>query len=323
MLAPPNLIQIQSDSFKWFQDEGLQDLFREITPIQDSTREGLPSDLVHGRTIREIVEAARIGEIKLEPSGGRFALQFVEHHFGAPKHSEEECREKDMNFAAPLHVKTRLIVKETGEVKEQELFLGDVPLMTDRGTFIINGAERVVVSQLVRSPGAYFTLERDQTTGRELCFSKMIPNRGAWLEFEISNKNVVSVKVDRRRKMPVTVLLRALGYSTDDEITALFADVEPEGEQGFIQTTLEKEPHSKTSDEALLDFYRRLRPGEPSILDNAKALLYNLFFNPRRYDLGRVGRYKLNRSLGTQSPAEARYLLPEDIVALLRQMIRV
>jgi DNA-directed RNA polymerase subunit beta len=322
VIAPPNLIQIQLDSFTWFQEEGIPELLGEVSPIQDATREGLPSDLLKGRTPREVLDMIRRGEARPEPSGGRFSLTFISHRFGEPKHSEEECREKDLNFAAPLYVTARLIVKETGEVKDQELFLGDVPLMTDRGTFIINGAERVVVSQLVRSPGAYFTLERDPTTGRELCFAKLIPNRGAWLEFEISNKGIVSVKVDRRRKMPVTLLLRALGY-TDDEILSLFSDVEAEGETGYIQTTLEKEPHGKTTDEALIDFYRRLRPGEPSVLDNAKTLLYNLFFNSRRYDLARVGRYKLNRSLGLQVPDDVRILLPEDIIALIRQMVRV
>ncbi len=322
VLAPPNLIQIQADSFKSFQEEGIKDLLEEVSPIQDATREGLPASLLKGRTMREIVDLVLAGDAQTDPASGRFSLTFIDHHFGDPKHTEEACREKDLNFAAPLHVTARLVVKETGEVKEQPLFMGDVPVMTDRGTFIINGAERVVVSQLVRSPGAYFTLEHDATSGRELCFAKLIPNRGAWLEFEISNKNVISVKVDRRRKMPVTILLRALGYD-DDEIFRMFADIEPEGETSYIQATLDKEPAGRTSDEALVDFYRRLRPGEPSVLDNAKTLLFNLFFNPRRYDLARVGRYKLNRSLQTDTSQEARILLPKDIVSLVRQMIKV
>ena len=322
VLAPPNLIQIQADSFEWFQQEGIGDLLAEVSPIQDATREVLPAALMKGRTLREIVGLILAGEAQTDPAGGRFSLTFVNHHFGEPKHSEEECREKDLNYAAPLHVTAQLLVKETGEMKEQPLFMGDVPIMTDRGTFIINGAERVVVSQLVRSPGAYFTMEHDATSGRDLCFAKLIPNRGAWLEFEISNKNVISVKVDRRRKMPVTILLRALGY-TDDEILRMFADIEPEGETSFIQSTLDKEPAGRTSDEALVDFYRRLRPGEPSVLDNAKTLLYNLFFNPRRYDLARVGRYKLNRSLQIDTSEDTRILLPEDMVSLVRQMIKV
>ena len=322
VLAPPNLIQIQLDSFRWFQEEGIPELLDEVSPIQDATREGLRADLLRGRSLREVLEMIRRGEARAEPTSGRFTLQFVGHRFGEPKHAEAECRDKDLNFSAPLYVTARLVVKETGEVKDQELFLGDVPLMTDRGTFIINGAERVVVSQLVRSPGAYFTLVRDKTTGRELCFAKLIPSRGAWLEFEISNKNIITVKVDRRRKMPVTLLLRALGYD-DDEILSLFADVEQDGETSYIQTTIDKELAGKTADEALIDFYRRLRPGEPSVLDNAKTLVYNLFFNPRRYDLAKVGRYKLNRILGNPPEEASRSLRPEDIIGLVRQMIRV
>ena len=322
ILAPPNLIQIQVDSFNWFKTDGIAELLSEISPIQDAARETLPNDLSAGRSPREILELVREGKARAEAVGGRFQLRFVEHRFDAPKHTEDECRDKDLNYSAPLHVKAELTVKETGEVKEQDLFLGDVPLMTDRGTFIINGAERVVVSQLVRSPGAYFTLERDPSTGRELCMTKLIPNRGAWLEFDISNKGIISVKVDRRRKMPVTLLLRALGYD-EDEILSMFSDVDQPGDASLIRTTLEKEPHAGTTDEALLEFYRRLRPGEPSVLDNAKTLIHHLFFDPRRYDLARVGRYKLNRGLGSQVDSETRILLPEDIVALIRQMIRV
>ena len=322
VLAPPNLIQIQVDSFKWFTTDGIAELLSEISPIQDAARETLPNDLSAGRSPREILELVREGTARAEAVGGRFQLRFVEHRFDEPKHSEDECRDKDLNYSAPLHVTAQLTVKETGEVKEQDLFLGDVPLMTDRGTFIINGAERVVVSQLVRSPGAYFTLERDPSTGRELVMTKLIPNRGAWLEFDISNKGIISVKVDRRRKMPVTLLLRALGFD-EDEILSMFSDVDQPGEAGLIRTTLEREPHARTTDEALLEFYRRLRPGEPSVLDNAKTLIYHLFFDPRRYDLARVGRYKLNRSLGSQVDQDTRILLPEDIVNLIRQMIRV
>ena len=322
VLAPPNLIQIQVDSFNWFTTDGIAELLSEISPIQDAARETLPADLSSGRTPREILQLVREGAAKAEAVGGRFQLRFVEHRFDAPKHSEDECRDKDLNYSAPLHVKAELTVKETGEVKEQDLFLGDVPLMTDRGTFIINGAERVVVSQLVRSPGAYFTLERDPSTGRELVMTKLIPNRGAWLEFDISNKNIISVKVDRRRKMPVTLLLRALGFD-EDEILSMFSDVDQPGDASLIRTTLEREQNVRTTDEALLEFYRRLRPGEPSVLDNAKTLVHHLFFDPRRYDLARVGRYKLNRSLGSDVDSETRILLPEDIVNLIRQMIRV
>src|SRR5205085_5418835 len=197
--------------------------------------------------------------------------------------------------SGPLRVRTRLVAKETGEIKEQEIFMGDFPKMTDIGTFIINGAERVVVSQLVRSPGVYFTLETDPTTGRHLCYGKLIPNRGAWLEFETSNKDVMSVKVDRKRKIPVTILLRAIGYGADEELEELFASVH-EGDHNYIRSTIDKDgTHSQ--EDAVIEFYRRLRPGDPPTKDNAMSLLQSLLFNPRRYDLAKVGRYKLNKRL--------------------------
>jgi DNA-directed RNA polymerase subunit beta len=225
-----------------------------------------------------------------------------------------------------------LTVKETGEVKEQQLFMGDFPLMTNQGTFIINGAERVVVSQLVRSPGVYFTLEADPTSGRDLCFAKLIPNRGAWLEFEVSNKDVVSVKVDRKRKIPVTTLLRCI--DTDDEITddsklgtdervlALFEDIDTHPDHKYIQATLERDS-SKTKQEALLDFYKRLRPGDPPTQENARGLIVSLFFNPRRYDLGRVGRYKVNKRLKVDIPTTTRTLVVDDLRAIVAEIIRM
>ena len=239
-------------------------------------------------------------------------LRFGDYSFGEPKYSELECRERDMTFSAPLRVNVQLVVRETGEVKEQELFMGDFPLMTPNGTFVINGAERVVVSQLVRSPGVYFTLETDPTTGRALCYGKLIPNRGAWLEFETSNKNVMSVKVDRKRKIPITTLLRAIDeeegvpeakLGTNERILAKFADIDTNPEHLYIATTLEKEA-STNKTEALLDFYRRLRPGDPPTLENARGLLNSLFFNSRRYDLGRVGRYKTEPPPRTRHGAE-------------------
>src|SRR3989337_1523955 len=187
----PHLVQIQLDSYEVFKSEGLRELLEEISPIQDFT-------------------------------GNRLEMRFTGYSFGETKYDEEECRERDATFAAPLRVNVQLLVKETGEIKEQEIFMGDFPLMTDQGTFIINGAERVVVSQLVRSPGVYLTLERDATSGRDLCYAKLIPNRGAWLEFETSNKNVISVKGDRKRKLPITPLLRATGYPSNDEHSTLF-----------------------------------------------------------------------------------------------------
>jgi len=301
VLSVPNLIQIQLDSFRWFKDEGLRELFDEISPIQDFT-------------------------------GTRLELRFGDYSFGDPKYSEGECRLRDMTYSAPLRVNVELLVRETGEVKEQELFMGDFPLMTNNGTFVINGAERVVVSQLVRSPGVYFTIEQDPTTGRDLCFAKLIPNRGAWLEFETSNKNILSVKVDRKRKIPISTLLRAidtdpttedeLQLGTDERVLALFEELEEGNAQQYIRTTIEREPcHNKR--QALEEFYKRLRPGDPPTLDNARQLLQSLFFNPRRYDLGKVGRYKLNKRLGLDPARDLRVLTPEDLVAIVKQQIRI
>ncbi|HLB12578.1 MAG TPA: DNA-directed RNA polymerase subunit beta, partial [Dehalococcoidia bacterium] len=293
VLALPNLNKLQLDSFRWFQEEGLREVFDEISPIQDFTR-------------------------------NRLELSFMSYRFGEPKYSERECRTRDLTYSAPLWVKVRLLIKETGEISEQEIFLGDFPLMTPNGTFIINGAERVVVSQLVRSPGVYFTLEEDPASGRDLCFGKLIPNRGAWLEFETSSKDVLSVKVDRKRKLPITTLLRASGLGTDERILEAFREVEESTGSHYISTTMEKEPPNlKTVDAAILDFYKRLRPGDPPTMDNARTFLDSLFFNPRRYDLGRVGRYKLNKRLNLQVPLPHRVLTLEDMVAMVRQMILI
>jgi DNA-directed RNA polymerase subunit beta len=290
VLAIPNLIEVQLRSFEWFKTEGLRELLDEISPIVDFSN-------------------------KLE-------LRFLDYEFGDPKYSEAECRERDMTYAAPLRVRVQLEAKETGEVKEQYLFMGDFPIMTKKGTFVINGAERVVVSQLVRSPGVYFTREEDPTTGRRLCFGKLIPSRGAWLEFETSNKDVISVKVDRKRKIPVTVLLRAIGLSSNDEILAAFADADTASDHRYVEATLQRDP-TKTTEEALLEFYKRLRPGEPPTAENARNLLNQLFFQARRYDLGKVGRYKLNKRLKSPTPLEVRTLTQEDLVAIVREMIRI
>ena len=303
VLDIPNLIQVQLDSFRWFQEEGLRELFDEISPIQDFT-------------------------------GARMELKFGGYEFGEPKYSEMECRERDMTYSAPLRVNVELLIKETGEVKEQELFMGDFPLMTAQGTFVINGAERVVVSQLVRSPGAYFTVETDPTSGRDLCFAKLIPNRGAWLEFESSNKDILSVKVDRKRKIPITTLLRAVDtdpeiddetkLGTDERILAMFEDADT-GDRRYIQKTLERDglpAELRHKRGAITEFYKRLRPGDPPTLDNARSLLTSLFFNARRYDLGRVGRYKLNKRLSLPAN-DIRVLTPDDLVAIVKEMIRL
>jgi DNA-directed RNA polymerase subunit beta len=300
----PGLIQIQLDSFEWFKKEGLRELFEEISPIEDFTGKNLSLEFI----------------VPPEP-------------FGKPKYTEDECRDRDATFSAPLNVKARLINKETGEIIEKDVFMGDFPLMTTDGTFIINGAERVVVSQLVRSPGVYFTVDEDATTGKKLYAAKLIPGRGAWLEFETSNKNLLTVKIDRKRKIPVTTLLRAiaslakdqwhseeLDLSTDQGILDAFAGVDNDQTIRYIQATLDRDPVKK-EDEALLELYKKLRPGDPATLDNARSLVKNLFFNPRRYDLGSVGRYKLNRKLDEAIPQSTRILTQDDLVNIIRRLV--
>ena len=254
----PNLIELQVDSYKWFIEEGLKEVFEDISPIEDYT--------------------------------GNLILEFVDYSLDdKPKYDIEECKDRDATYCAPLKVKVRLINKETGEIKEQEVFMGDFPLMTEKGTFVINGAERVIVSQLVRSPGVYYALERDKT-GKKLISSTVIPNRGAWLEYETDSNDVVSVRVDRTRKQPVTVLLRALGIGTDAEIIELL------GEDERLAATLEKD-NTKTVEEGLIEIYKKLRPGEPPTVESASSLLNALFFDAKRYDLAKVGRYKFNKKL--------------------------
>jgi DNA-directed RNA polymerase subunit beta len=352
VLAMPKLIDIQTKSFQEFLDTGLRVLFDEISPIQDFT-------------------------------GKSMELYFQDYKFGEPRYDEFECRQRDMTYAAPLRVRVSLRIKETGEIKDQEIFMGDFPLMTENGTFVINGAERVVVSQLVRSPGVYFTMSEDPASGRRLYSAKLIPNRGAWLEFETSNKDILSVKVDRKRKIPVTVLLRAIGYGTDEELLRLFADVDTNPDHHFLQSTIDKDPvkttdaptfrltrdqiekevlrfenetrkameaagswdadeykrlvdekrhvlsgriQKRATEEAVIELYRRLRPGDPPTLDNAQGLLNAMLFNPRRYDLAKVGRYKLNKRLGLredQVDLETRTLTKLDLLEIVKTMIRL
>ncbi len=298
VLELPRLTEVQIHSFEWFKGEGLKELFAEISPIASFNK--------------------------------ALELHFGDFYFGEPKYPVEECRERDITFAAPLWVKVKLLNRETGEVSEQEVFMGDFPLMTDAATFIINGSERVVVSQLIRSPGVYFTVETDRGTGRDLAGAKLIPSRGAWLEFETSKRDIVSVKVDRKRKLPVTLLLRAVGFGTDDEIRSLFTDVDTDMDHPFIESTLERDNTSNPSsdvtkgvEDALLEFYKKLRPGDPPTLDNARSFVQNLFFSSRRYDLGKVGRYKLNRRLGLDTPLEDRILTQEDLVAVIKRIIMI
>ncbi|HSK48488.1 MAG TPA: DNA-directed RNA polymerase subunit beta, partial [Coriobacteriia bacterium] len=285
VLDVPNLIAIQRDSFTWFLDEGLRETFSDISPIEDFT--------------------------------GTLAVEFGAHEFGEPKYSVEECKEKDMSFQAPLFVDVRFINKETGEMKEQSVFMGDFPLMTDRGTFVINGTERVVVSQLVRSPGVYYAEELDKTSDKIIYTAKVIPARGAWLELETDRRDIVSVRVDRKRKQPATVLLKALGIAeTREEILEMFGNSES------IERTLERD-FTETREEALLEIYKRLRPGEPPTVESARALLDGLFFNPQRYDLAKVGRYKVNKKLGLSLPDEQATLTPEDIKAAIQYLVKL
>ena len=352
VLDIPNLIQVQLDSFNWFirqpaehkvksddRDDvpGLRELLDEISPIQDFT-------------------------------GSKMEIWFRDYEFREPKFTMEECRERDLTFSAPLFVDVELHIRESGEIKEQRLFFGDFPIMTTGGTFIVNGAERVVVSQLVRSPGAYFTVDRDAATGRRLCMAKLIPNRGAWLEFETSNRGLVAVKVDRKRKIPISILARAIDtpgllaedkknpkfekyfaaqaaydenpstetekprdaslrelehtLGTDERVMALFAEVDNSDAMEFLPLTMAKEATEDKHD-ALLEFYRRYRPGDPPTLENARSQITTLFFNPRRYDLGRVGRYKVDRRLRLPEPTKQRWLRPLDLIEIMREIIRM
>lgn len=258
VLEMPNLIEVQKNSYKWFLEEGLKEVFRDISAITDYQ--------------------------------GNLVLDFIDYRMeSTPKYSIEECKERDATYAAPLRVRASLNNKETGEIKEQDIFMGDFPLMTDSGTFIINGAERVIVSQLVRSPGVYYSLSRDKA-GKELYAATVIPNRGAWLEYETDSNDIFYVRIDKNRKLPVTTFVRALGLGSNEQIEEFF------GEDILIKTTLEKDA-TKNLEEALLEVYRKLRPGEPPTVDSAQTHIDNLFFDPRRYDLSRVGRYKYNKKL--------------------------
>ena len=293
----PNLLEIQTESFNWLKGPGILELIEEISPIEDF-------------------------------SGGRFEVRLIDHEIREPEFNEEQCREREITFQAPLYITVQLIIKETQEIKEQVLFFGHLPQMTKTGTFIINGAERVIVSQLVRSPGAYFTTETDPATGRQLCSAKLIPFRGAWIELETSNKDIISVKVDRKRKANITTLLRAIGWDTDQKILNEFNNVDVDNQHKFIKSTLAREGKNITQDEALIEFYKRLRPGEPPSVENAKNLIDGMFFDPKKYDLGKVGRHKLsskllNAKFDITAPAEERTLTKEDIVEIIKRLIQI
>ena len=299
-LEVPDLLALQTESFDWLlgnerwqarvaeakaagradvpDRSGLEEIFEEISPIEDFS--------------------------------GSMSLSFRDHRFEETKYSIEECKERDMTYTAPLFVTAEFMNTTTGEIKSQTVFMGDFPLMTERGTFVINGTERVVVSQLVRSPGVYFERTPDKTSDKDVYTAKVIPSRGAWLEFEIDKRDMVGVRVDRKRKQSVTVLLKALGW-TEAQILEEF------GEYESMRQTLEKD-HTASQDDALLDIYRKLRPGEPPTREAAQTLLDNLYFNPKRYDLAKVGRYKINKKLGVESPLAASVLSIDDIVATIK-----
>ena len=302
-LEIPDLLALQTESFDWLlgnekwqarvaaaksegrvdvpERSGLEEIFEEISPIEDFS--------------------------------GSMSLSFRDHRFEDVKYSIEECKERDMTYAAPLFVTAEFMNAETGEIKSQTVFMGDFPLMTDRGTFVINGTERVVVSQLVRSPGVYFERSIDKTSDKEIYTAKVIPSRGAWLEFEIDKRDMVGVRVDRKRKQSVTVLLKALGW-TEAQILEEF------GQYESMRATLEKD-HTADQDAALLEIYRKLRPGEPPTREAAQQLLDNLYFNGKRYDLAKVGRYKVNKKLGVDGGLEDSTLGIDDIVATIKYIV--
>jgi len=287
----PNLIEMQLNSYQWFLKEGLKELLDEISPAQDSL-------------------------------GKTFDLFFREYHLEEPKYDEFTSKEKNVTYEAPLKCKVELVNKETGEIKEQEIFLGDFPVMTKRGTFIINGIERVVVSQIIRSAGVFFT--SDFVNSKDIFGAKIIPNRGAWLEIETDHKGIISVKIDRRRKVPITALLRAFGYGTDEEILKLFKDISTHSKQDFIKTTLEKDI-SKSEEEGLKEIYKRIRPGDLATAENARTLIHSMFFDFKRYDLGQVGRYKLNKHLDENHSLNQknRVLKKSDLVGIIKKIIQL
>src|SRR5829696_730122 len=289
VLDLPNLIDIQKASFQWFLNEGLHETIRDISPIEDYT--------------------------------GTLAVEFGEFRFGEPPVSIQECREKDLTYQAPLNMTVRFVNKETGEIREQTVFMGDFPMMTDSGTFIINGTERVIVTQLVRSPGAYLMEPKDAT--KQVFTANLMPSRGSWLELEIDKKGIVYARIDRKRKLPVTTLLRALAredyndglaLDSNEDLLKLF-DNSP-----FIQLTLDKDTTTR-EEEAVVEVFKKQRPGEPPTLDNSRNLVRALFFDPKRYDLTKVGRYKLNQRLGVSVPEDTRTLTTTDIVALVRKLV--
>src|SRR3989344_3115546 len=287
-----DLIRLQKESYQKFLDEGIKDLLNEISPVADFT-------------------------------GKNWKLEFGEYYFGKPKLLPEQCKVKGLSYDAPLRVKVVLTNLQTNETYKQEAFFGDIPQMTDKGTFIVNGVERVIINQIVRSPGAFFSTNDDPISGRRLYGAEIRPQHGSWLEFGVSRSDVLTVKIDRKRKFAATTLLRALGFS-EDEIRSEFEAVDNNGEHRYIESTLAKDP-TEDQNEALLEIFRKMRPGDPVVLETAKSLLQNMFFNNRRYNLTRVGRFKINKRLGLDIPnsPENWVLNKEDIAATLRYLINL
>lgn len=282
VLEMPNLIEVQKNSYQWFLSDGLKEIFEDISPITDFN--------------------------------GNLVLEFIDFSLDSkPKYSIEECKERDATYAAALKVKARLYIREIDDLKEQEIFMGDFPLMTETGTFIINGAERVIVSQLVRSPGIYYASDYDKI-GKKLLSATVIPNRGAWLEYETDSNDIFYVRVDRTRKVPITVLIRAFGIGTDAEILEMF------GEEPKILASLEKDI-AKTHEEGLIEIYKKLRPGEPPTVESSKSLLEGMFFDPKRYDLARVGRYKFNKKLALKNRVRGAKLAENVIDSMTGEVI--
>ncbi|MDX3106122.1 DNA-directed RNA polymerase subunit beta, partial [Nonomuraea angiospora] len=304
-LEVPDLLALQTESFDWLL--GNEKWKARVEAARQAGRKDVPTQ----SGLEEIFE-----EISpIEDFSGTMSLSFRDHRFEPPKYSVDECKDKDMTFSAPMFVTAEFINNTTGEIKSQTVFMGDFPLMTPKGTFIINGTERVVVSQLVRSPGVYFERNVDKTSDKDLFGCKVIPSRGAWLEFEIDKRDSVGVRIDRKRKQAVTVLLKALGW-TSEQILEKF------GQYESMRATLEKD-HTAGQDDALLDIYRKLRPGEPPTKESAQTLLENLYFNPKRYDLAKVGRYKINKKLGVDSEISQGTLTEDDIVATIEYIVRL
>lgn len=291
LVAVPNLLEVQLNSYKWFIDEGVKEILEEISPIQDFTGKGLE-------------------------------LYFEDYYLDDPKFTEKRAKEKNATHEAPLRCRAKLVNKQTGEIKEQEIFLGDIPLMTDRGTFIVNGVERVVVNQLIRSPGVFFI--SDINKGRKWFGAKVIPNRGAWLELETDARGAIYVKIDRKRKIAITALLRAFGVSTDEELLDLFKDVDTDPNLKYIKATIEKDP-SRSQAEGLKEVYKRIRPGDLATVDNAKSMIDSMFFQFDRYDFGKVGRFKINQRLGLdrKNTKKNRVLLIDDLVAIVKEIIHL